>query len=399
MQKIDLVSPLPFEVLLLIFEEATRAATPQNFSVDLHSLASFCCVSKRWNTVGMTPSLWSTICVTPTESPSIDICIRRSRRSPLTIAVEYGYDSTADGRATLLSTFSRLHEHIGRWRFLRISARRQYLRGLLSLLECASAPRLEHLQLAQNETKFSPVDIGPLFNIFMGGLPSLKSLRTFGFIPVTKESFERPSLSRLETVRALNHPCEWGQFYDFLAAPRNLTHLAISTGRVGLVPNTTYPIIDLPNLRSLCLTYGSSDTQSTILNILDAPNLERLEVSWISDWDVFLHSLESLCECHPTRFPHVTTLIFHKIVYTPTFEDYRLFEAFPNLKCLVLDAVQDVETFYEAIDSLWEDDVSGDRSYPWPKLEGILVTGNDVSQDVASYIPTKRPISGQALGT
>ncbi|KAF4574263.1 hypothetical protein EYR40_006022 [Pleurotus pulmonarius] len=394
MQKTDLVSRLPFEVLLLVFEEATRPPTSQDFSTDFHSLASFCCVSKRWNTVGMTPSLWSTICVTPTDTAiSVDVCIRRSRRSPLTIAVEYGYDSTVDSRATLLSTFSRLHEHIGRWRFLRISARRQYLRGLLSLLESAFAPRLEHLQLAQNETKFSPVDIGPLFNIFMGGLPSLKSLRTFGFIPITRESLERPSLSRLEIVRALDHPSEWDQFHDFLVAPRNLTHLEISTGRAGLVPNTTYPIIDLPNLRSLCLTYGSSDTQSTILNVIDAPNLERLEVSWISDWNIFLHSLESLCKCHPTRFPHVTTLTLHKIAYTPTFKDYRLFGAFPNLKRLILDAVQDVDTFCEAIDVLWEDEVSGERSYPWPKLEEIVITGNDASTDFIGHISTRHPIS------
>ncbi|KAL0948788.1 hypothetical protein HGRIS_008918 [Hohenbuehelia grisea] len=399
---------IPDELLLLIFEEASRSEEHKSrcsIETDVFLLATLSQVSRRWHRVAMTPSLWSIIRIRPNDTITPSICLARSHNSLLDIAVEYGYTSVphpprVEGQKAS-SLIAPLLPHIGRWRSLRVSARRTPLRHVIDDLKDAHAGRLEVLEFAQCETEFATVDIGPPLKVFSpNGLPSLRSIRLYGALPMEPASIGIPTTRSLHLVRALDHPLEWDRFYEQLTTASRVENLTISTGRACLSRDKPYPMIELPVVRSLQIDFLSFSHQSTIFEVLNLPDLERLRLSWITDWDVFLDSLCFSAFAVEARFHRVTRLTIRMIQGMPTFVDFRLFGSFPNLEVLYLDDIDDVEPFFAAIEGMWVNEATGESLVAWPMMREIhWVSGarNETDTDQIKALEKSRRISGHPL--
>ncbi|KAF8424455.1 hypothetical protein L210DRAFT_904383 [Boletus edulis BED1] len=160
-------------------------------------------VCQYWRNVALsTPSLWTTIVVTPEERPPferVSTLLERSKNLPIDITVSYGdldelYEDDFEPPSTDLEIlFAMLIPHIHRWQTIKVTASEYYYHHMYAFLSAVSdhsvpaASQLTTLELhfcdeeLENDSRrFLYPTLGKHFTLFAGSAPLLTRIVLWG---------------------------------------------------------------------------------------------------------------------------------------------------------------------------------------------------------------------------
>ncbi|KAL4070312.1 hypothetical protein J3A83DRAFT_4188377 [Scleroderma citrinum] len=343
------IDRLPNELLLRIFEHCIDVSVLEFPSVDMHRYCkgALAAVSRRWRDVVLySPSLWTTIKVTPTWSRSlVKAHVARSSQSLLEVEI----CSWKDGpiQETLLPLLDVLIPCAHRWRSLviRSDVSSDYINASLERINQATYPSLTHISIlamvCSGTSKIS--------EFYSRSCPRLKYLR--GRFQDLLDFRVPPSVTSLDFCHS----------YDLSILQhlslQQLTTLRLSGGCVAgvhLDPDS----IHLPLLEMFICTVANA---KVLIQAIVAPKLVRFEYSLrhagIIQGDMF--------KSHTPKFHNVTHLLSG---LTITHSAEVIPSVFPAVRHITLDRQGFISLF------------PPERDHPvtpahWPHLERLTAHG------------------------
>lgn len=381
------ISSLPEEILAIVFEIG-HTDFPAERLKDLFEI-SVSHVSRQWREVALrTPRIWNKIRRVKHQNclDSIAAYLQRSKVVALDLRVEIGQG--INGLHEDIIPFCQLlSPHCGRCRHLSFISSAQ--RNLIELLECISSVAAPFLQSIDISLSLE----GPIFDItnprqiFMGGAPSLNSIRLRGLalhccLPpldsVTNLHLDEVDYRMFTKVDELRKT---------LFAMTALTHLVME----GEVVNdwSSDIIIELPRLQSLLIRANNDqDIAYQILGLLkaiSAPALEVLSLQNICDIDFDLAiDPDALGQ---SKFPSLRSLTLRDVGLS-RLHMTMIARAFPSITHLT-HSLNDIEDIVNLLTLLQDVDIhSRSRVKYWPHLHTLALpcASDDETASIREFV-------------
>lgn len=335
------IASLSEDILSTIF---TLAQASPLVSSEIPSRITVSHVSKRWRALSISsPLLWVNIEVTSRcNLDALRENLFRSRECELDIHFfSSGRRSRLRGRTMSLREATLiLLKHAARWRSLSVTSPRAILDPILQLISHVPFPRLQRLQLMQNDIKSTVSHCGPLVlnpmvfstlklrGVIMHCLnPSnLAGVTSIDFSATSSCVIDQAILDTLGGVTSPIHPPSMLQ----------LMSLAITAENPSVPLHPTFRMSTLVSLK----LGGFSGSFPTLIapfvqlfNTLSSPSLRHLEIDNLlgSAWDAFLQSLQSTIT---PKYPGLKTLTMRSLQLCDI--DANFATAFPALTHLNL---------------------------------------------------------------
>ncbi|KAF8588591.1 hypothetical protein K439DRAFT_1629595 [Ramaria rubella] len=354
--RIAAIWTLPNEILGYIFEmgvveeqEALMAGAADEENTDYERfqiLVSHVCRTFREVAIH-THILWSQIHISDLHPPRLDFvrtCIARSGSSSLdiTIACEETFEPNSESIQVLVALLNpQIH------RFQRFTARLCGFQSLYHIMQHLNqpAPLLEVLELTDidyenafdEDDPFEPPALREPLTLFCGEMPKLYGVALDGaHVAWTKCNF-----AGLVDLHLGYHTRDvrpsYPEFKKIIDASPTLRTLELRGSAPVISDDTTesslYPSIQMEQLDTLHISEISSDYVTTLISLLDAPQLQSLSLTDLNtnDYSAFFHKIVG----PPARFPILTSLKLASIeVGDDAFEEFL--RAHPKLTRLGL---------------------------------------------------------------
>lgn len=241
------------------------------------------CVYWR-KTIVSTPSLWSAISVDideEHEGPSfglLDLYLRRSGQSPLTISLRIGYTEQEKAEQVL----QRLIQHSHRWRYVTLYLDSNIFRGDTIMALRGKLPLLQRLEL---EADFDLEEEENPDNLELQAFESMPSMHTLHLGACSS----RMMLPWAQVVHLDRRECTPSQFLRCLSLCTNVETVEVSgcncydavvhAGNdwpAGMIRNVTSP-----RLRTFSLTLDEQETLSSLFGAVTFPSVTSISIrSW-----------------------------------------------------------------------------------------------------------------------
>jgi hypothetical protein len=387
-------------------------------------------VCSHWRNVAFsTPSLWTTIEVTPEAHPPyqpVSMWLERSKGLPIDICVDCErLEAEPPSDADIKFLFSLLVPHIHRWRTMEVSVEEyHHMYVFLSAVSDPSipaAPQLTTLELYHHEEteEFDSFGMSGQLTLFGGSAPLLTRLVLWG-VPVDWNQPWIASASNLTDLELAFHPEDarpsWAQISSILRGASALEKLSLRmSGPSGdppewlIEPTSESPAdlnapVQLPQVTDFILAFHSQARAIGLLHKFYLPALKNLVLDFDDgDYTEFVHelagpatslSLPSVQEQPRSLLSNLESL---KIAGLPCRTECveTLYGELQNLTSLNLSLSYLPEVF---VDLLCSPRIATGRHYIWlPRLVTLFVSGT--SSDVLREIVERRIDAGVPLNS
>ena len=290
-----------------------------------------------------TPTLWSQIHIHDLEPPRLDFvrtCVQRSGCSGLDIIIAWHDDYLESDSVPIHQLMEILVPHI--YRFKRFSVQCCGFDVLYYVMQQLSkpAPQLEVLELSDadyengfdEDDAFEPPGQREPLTLFGGIMPKLKSLTLDG----VHVAWARCNFKGLVKMHLGYHTRDvrptYEEFKTIIEASPALRALHFCASAPFISDETSnssvYPPLQMERLEKLHISEIPSDHATTLILMLDTPNLMSLSLTDLdtNDYSTFLQRITG----PPIRFPALTALKLAAIDVTDNAVE-ELLGAYPKL--------------------------------------------------------------------
>ncbi|KAF8133295.1 hypothetical protein EV363DRAFT_51114 [Boletus edulis] len=389
-------------------------------------------VCQHWRNLAIsTPSLWTSVSISPISYQHLATFLTRSKCLPLDIRIRLGSHDHGVRRKIESSTlpmadtkllFSLLVVHVDRWRSIDVGAvSNQQMHAFLEAVcdsTVTAAPQLVSLALsASDDRAFRSLIAASSFTPFGGSIPSLESV-FLGRVLVDWNQGWICAASRLTTLQLWGHSDNMSPSWDELAtilrgAPAQCLVLD-GSGPPGAPPNLV-PIADsipiqLVKLKRLSLASLSEVCVCGLLRMLYMPAVRSLYIAflWKSHTEFFA------CATAPPPISALSSIeepprsLLHGI---ETIEVMSPFYGTEDVECLY-DELDNVTSLVISMDDFWwensgcafvlpllpraveEDDGAVRLRLPRLKTLSVIYATTDIHLLVIRYLVQRRRAAG-----